>query len=90
MKEYRRLDDSITMRLNRTNAQFRDKDRLAPSSGGKMSQTVQDQACLYVWKELVGESGRFLVFRHELNFVFLGLLLARPLCLLRICICPSL
>ncbi|EIM85633.1 uncharacterized protein STEHIDRAFT_140204 [Stereum hirsutum FP-91666 SS1] len=54
MKEYRRLDDSITMRLNRTNAQFRDKDRLAPSSsGGKMSQTVQDQACLYVWKELV-------------------------------------
>lgn len=66
MKEYRRLDDSITMRLNRTNAQFRDKDRLAPSSsGGKMSQTVQDQACLYVWKELVGEPGLLVVFRSE-------------------------
>ncbi|TFY61597.1 hypothetical protein EVJ58_g4412 [Rhodofomes roseus] len=28
LKEYRRLDDSITMRLNRTTAQFRDRDRL--------------------------------------------------------------
>ena len=51
MKEYRRLDDAITMRLNRTNAQFRDRDRLG--TGGKGS--VQDQTCMYIWKELVGE-----------------------------------
>ncbi|ETW75710.1 hypothetical protein HETIRDRAFT_422381 [Heterobasidion irregulare TC 32-1] len=49
MKEYRRLDDTITMRLNRTNAQFRDRDRLG--TGGKGS--VQDQTCMYIWKELV-------------------------------------
>ncbi|CAL1700955.1 unnamed protein product [Somion occarium] len=49
MKEYRKLDDSITMRLNRTTAQFRDRDRLG--LGGK--ETIQDQACAYMWKELV-------------------------------------
>ncbi|THH20309.1 hypothetical protein EW146_g1010 [Bondarzewia mesenterica] len=49
MKEYRKLDDAITMRLNRTTAQFRDRDRLG--MGGKGS--VQDQACAYLWKELV-------------------------------------
>ncbi|KAI0796788.1 caffeine-induced death protein 2-domain-containing protein [Abortiporus biennis] len=49
MKEYRKLDDSITMRFNRTTAQFRDRDRLG--LGGKGS--VQDQACAHLWKELV-------------------------------------
>jgi hypothetical protein len=49
LKEYRRLDDTITMRLNRTNAQFRDRDRAGTSSKGN----IQDQACAYVWKELV-------------------------------------
>ena len=48
MKEYRKLDDSITMRLNRNNAQWRDKDRLAGPS-------KQDDACEYFWKELVGK-----------------------------------
>ncbi|KAA1466492.1 hypothetical protein DENSPDRAFT_768460 [Dentipellis sp. KUC8613] len=50
LKEYRKLDDSITMRLNRTNAQFRDRDRLG-AGGGKGN--VQDQACAYLWKDLV-------------------------------------
>ena len=50
MKEYRKLDDSITMRLNRTIAQYRDIDRASPT--GK--STVEDQACLQVWRELVG------------------------------------
>ncbi|KAI0068705.1 hypothetical protein BV25DRAFT_1791729 [Artomyces pyxidatus] len=49
LREYRRLDDAITMRINRTNAQFRDRDRLG--TGGKGS--VQDQACAYLWKDLV-------------------------------------
>ena len=39
------------MRLNRSNAQFRDRDR--QGLGGKGS--IQDRACAYIWKELVGE-----------------------------------
>ena len=50
MKEYRKLDDSITMRLNRTVAQYRDMDRVGSAGKG----TVEDQACLQVWRELVG------------------------------------
>ena len=50
MKEYRKLDDSITMRLNRTTAQFRDRDRLGIAGKGNL----QDQACAHLWKELVG------------------------------------
>ncbi|KAI9574847.1 caffeine-induced death protein 2-domain-containing protein [Boletus coccyginus] len=49
LREYRRLDDTITMRLNRSNAQFRDRDR--EGTGGKGS--IQDRACVYVWRELV-------------------------------------
>jgi hypothetical protein len=37
------------MRLNRTNAQFRDRDRLGDSGKG----SVQDQACAYFWQDLV-------------------------------------
>ena len=51
LKEYRKVDDSITMRLNRTNAQFRDRDRLGEMGKGG---SVQDQACAYFWQELVG------------------------------------
>lgn len=51
MKEYRKLDDTVTMRLNRATAQFRDRDRLG--MGGKGN--IQDQACAHLWKELVGE-----------------------------------
>lgn len=49
MKEYRRLDDSITMRLNRNNAQWRDKDRQSGMMGSS-----QDAACDAFWRELVG------------------------------------
>ncbi|KAI0036717.1 caffeine-induced death protein 2-domain-containing protein [Vararia minispora EC-137] len=49
LNEYRRLDDAIPMRLNRTTAQFRDRDRLGTGSKG----SVQDQACTHLWKELV-------------------------------------
>lgn len=51
MSQYRKLDDTITMRLNRTNAQFRDLDRIGSAGRG----SVQDQACAHLWKELVGE-----------------------------------
>jgi len=51
MKEYRKLDDSINMRLNRNLAAFRDRDRLG--SGGKSNATLQDEACAYFWRELV-------------------------------------
>ncbi|KAF8974577.1 caffeine-induced death protein 2-domain-containing protein [Flammula alnicola] len=50
LKEYRRLDDTIVMRLNRANASMRDKDRIQGLSGGS---TLQDQACEYIWRELV-------------------------------------
>ncbi|KAI0307105.1 caffeine-induced death protein 2-domain-containing protein [Multifurca ochricompacta] len=49
LKEYRKLDDAVTMRINRTNAQFRDRDRLGTSGKG----SVQEQACAYLWQELV-------------------------------------
>ncbi|GJE84124.1 caffeine-induced death protein 2-domain-containing protein [Phanerochaete sordida] len=48
MNQYRKLDDSITMRLNRANAQFRDLER-----EGTVRGTVQDEACAYIWRDLV-------------------------------------
>jgi hypothetical protein len=50
LKEYRKLDGTVTMRINRTNAQFRDRDRLGATGKGN----VQEQACAYLWQELVG------------------------------------
>ncbi|KAI0254749.1 caffeine-induced death protein 2-domain-containing protein [Lactifluus subvellereus] len=49
LKEYRKLDDTITMRVNRTTAQFRDRDRLGASGKGN----IQEQACAHLWRELV-------------------------------------
>ncbi|KAH0587576.1 hypothetical protein H2248_006352 [Termitomyces sp. 'cryptogamus'] len=49
LREYRRLDDTITMRLNRANATMRDQDRLDDFTGN-----IQNRACLNVWRELVG------------------------------------
>ncbi|KZV61007.1 hypothetical protein PENSPDRAFT_554736, partial [Peniophora sp. CONT] len=49
MNEYRKLDDAITMRMNRTTAQFRDRDREGTVGKG----TVQAQACEYLWRDLV-------------------------------------
>ena len=54
LKEYRKLDDAVTTRINRTTAQFRDRDRLGASGKG----SVQEQACAYLWKELVGARGQ--------------------------------
>ena len=53
LKEYRRLDDTILMRLNRANAAVRDHERVHRETGGG---TVQDQACASLWRELVGTS----------------------------------
>ncbi|EKM80294.1 hypothetical protein AGABI1DRAFT_113493 [Agaricus bisporus var. burnettii JB137-S8] len=50
LREYRRLDDTITMRLNRANATVRDRQR-EQESGAKGN--VQNQACAYLWRELV-------------------------------------
>jgi len=51
LKEYRRLDDTIVMRLNRANATARDLERTHKGTGG---DSVQDQACIALWRELVG------------------------------------
>jgi hypothetical protein len=40
------------MRLNRNNAQFRDRDRMGLSG---RSASGQDEPCLHFWRELVGE-----------------------------------
>ncbi|KAJ7180074.1 caffeine-induced death protein 2-domain-containing protein [Mycena crocata] len=50
LKEYRKLDDTITMRLNRENALVRDQERIA---GRSSKGSVQDQACANLWQELV-------------------------------------
>ena len=62
MNQYRKLDDTITMRLNRSNAQFRDLDRNGLAGKG----TVQDQACAHLWRELVGEPLLHTLRRHTL------------------------
>ena len=51
LKEYRRLDDAIPMRLNRANAAMRDRQR---SGDQAPTGNVQDEACAYLWRELVG------------------------------------
>ncbi|TFK43542.1 caffeine-induced death protein 2-domain-containing protein [Crucibulum laeve] len=51
LREYRRLDDTINMRLNRANAAMRDKERHQDDT---TAGNVQDQACTYLWRELVG------------------------------------
>jgi hypothetical protein len=49
LKEYRQLDDTINMRLNRTNAQFRDAEREGKSQQQRQQGTVADEACAYVF-----------------------------------------
>lgn len=53
MREYRRVDDTVTMRLNRTLAQFRDRDRHL--EGSSTRSNPEDEACRYFWNDLVGE-----------------------------------
>ncbi|KAF9462637.1 caffeine-induced death protein 2-domain-containing protein [Collybia nuda] len=55
LKEYRRLDDTIVMRLNRANATMRDQERLQDHIN---TTNVQEQACLNMWRELVGNWNR--------------------------------
>jgi len=52
LREYRRLDDTVTMRLNRANAAMRDQQREHDKSS---RENVQNQACAYLWHELVGQ-----------------------------------
>jgi hypothetical protein len=67
LKEYRKVDDAVTTRINRTTAQFRDRDRLGASGKG----SVQEQACAYLWKELVGARGQNPIITRRLD-VFHG------------------
>ncbi|KAJ6515903.1 caffeine-induced death protein 2-domain-containing protein [Mycena sanguinolenta] len=55
LKEYRRLDDSINMRLNRENAMVRDQERL---NGRLAKGSVQDQVCANLWSQLVSNWSR--------------------------------
>ncbi|TEB30258.1 hypothetical protein FA13DRAFT_1734097 [Coprinellus micaceus] len=48
LKEYRKLDDAITTRLNRATALARDQER----TSGQGVENAQNQACLSVWREL--------------------------------------
>ncbi|KAJ7904506.1 caffeine-induced death protein 2-domain-containing protein [Mycena olivaceomarginata] len=50
LREYRKLDDSINVRLNRESAMVRDQERNGRSTG---KGSVQDQACANLWAELV-------------------------------------
>ena len=56
MREYRKVDDTVTMRLNRTVAQFRDRSR---TSASEMSKNPEEEACAYFWQDLVGEGCAF-------------------------------
>ena len=50
MREYRKVDDTVTMRLNRTLAQFRDRDRKLE---GSSRSNPEEEACRYFWDDLV-------------------------------------
>jgi Caffeine-induced death protein 2 len=56
MREYRKLDDSVTMRMNRNGALFRQASRSSSraSSGPSLDSGVDNEACLYFWRQLVG------------------------------------
>ncbi|PIL37031.1 hypothetical protein GSI_00723 [Ganoderma sinense ZZ0214-1] len=54
MSQYRKLDDSINMRLNRTTAQYRDRERTGMGSKGD----IEEQACAHVWKEFIANWSR--------------------------------
>ncbi|KDQ15354.1 hypothetical protein BOTBODRAFT_31678 [Botryobasidium botryosum FD-172 SS1] len=64
MKEHRRLDDSVTMRMNRNSAFFRDKDRL-----GKGASTPEE-SCTHFWHELVANwNGRTEIINYCVDVV---------------------
>ncbi|KAI5120681.1 hypothetical protein M0805_006970 [Coniferiporia weirii] len=51
MREYRKVDDTVIMGLNRTGAQFRDRDRTMGSPSAKSNP--EEEACAYFWSDLV-------------------------------------
>ncbi|THV08582.1 hypothetical protein K435DRAFT_847433 [Dendrothele bispora CBS 962.96] len=53
LKEYRSLDDTINMRLNRAVAAVRDQEREK-----REKSMVEDQACGHLWQELVSNWSR--------------------------------
>ncbi|GJJ07112.1 hypothetical protein Clacol_001312 [Clathrus columnatus] len=53
MKEYRKLDDSVTMRLNRNLAHFRDRDRESVKQLSGNTADSQNEACAYFWSQLI-------------------------------------
>jgi len=70
MREHRKIDDSVTMRLNRNQALFRDRER----EGVQMDRgtiKAQDEACMYFWSQLVGEYF-YLSFIFPLLCLFAG------------------
>ncbi|KAF8897522.1 caffeine-induced death protein 2 [Infundibulicybe gibba] len=56
LREYRRLDDTIVMRLNRANAALRDQERSQDTH--VKSGHIQEQTCALVWEELVNNWNR--------------------------------
>lgn len=61
------MDDNVTMRLNRTVAQFRDRDRQSTSNSS--SKSPDEEACAFFWKDLVCMS-------HSLSVPYNSILLA--------------
>jgi len=60
MREYRKIDDSVAMRLNRTAAQFRERD-------GRGGNQLDDGACGFFFAQLVGA---FSISPHASNLVW--------------------
>ncbi|TBU49376.1 caffeine-induced death protein 2-domain-containing protein [Dichomitus squalens] len=54
MSQYRKLDDTINLRLNRATAQYRDRERRGLAGKGD----VEEQACAQVWRELIANWSR--------------------------------
>ncbi|WVQ97959.1 hypothetical protein IAU59_005079 [Kwoniella sp. CBS 9459] len=55
VRQYRKLDDQIIIRLNRAQAQLRDQDRISTSGGDKSLGTSSgaEAMCLKMWTEMM-------------------------------------
>ncbi|KIY48826.1 hypothetical protein FISHEDRAFT_72532 [Fistulina hepatica ATCC 64428] len=53
LNEYRKLDDTINMRINRANAAMRDQEREGWVQNIVKGKPVEDQACELLWRELL-------------------------------------
>ncbi|KIJ57055.1 hypothetical protein M422DRAFT_57550 [Sphaerobolus stellatus SS14] len=71
MREHRKLDDSVTMRLNRNQALFRDREREAAAG---TTAAAQDEACAYFWSQLVsGWKARTQIIQYCVDVVDAGM-----------------